>query len=491
MKNVILTLTILFFASQISAFEFCDDGTVGENNLRLISLDDMLKENSKEWTWQALQKIEIEARVENRNDEGETYIIEAIFKDGDNTVKIAEDSDDLKKEFSLSANERDSISLDFTIDEDIDAQNYDIYIKFYKKNNEDNECVENSEEEIVIEKIEICKDNRVNENKLEITKIKDRLEDNENKWDWTPGNNIKVSLDLENKYYSQRDFIVELVFLDENNEEVFLADNSDDMIEKTTLNEDENDNMNFYFKLKSNIKEAKYTLYAKAYDETNDDICTSLKAEGKSNPILIKIEKVERKVIITNVQGPRDITTSSQAQYTATITNFGSVDEDKVLAIIYNYQLNLNEKIEIQNLDSGEEKTVTFNISISENASLSKHSLLFATEYEYKENQDYYRSASDSDDDIKYIITITQGEVEEHKEGTQKETIIKTTTPVTTIITGNVIGTRNESPNWTVLIILAILAIIGIALFFKKPPIRKNTEIKAPSVIRRYTAKVN
>jgi hypothetical protein len=494
-KNVILTLTIFFLAVQVSAFEFCDDGTVGESNLRLISADDMLKENSKEWTWQTLQEIEIEARVENRNDEDGTYIIEAIFKDGDDTIKIAEDSDDLKEEFSLSANERDSISLEFTVDEDADAQNYDVYIKFYKEGEEETECVENSEEELEIERIEVCEDDEVSKDELEITDIKDKLEDNENKWDWAPGNDIRVSLDLENKDYSQRDFEVELIFFDNNGEEVFLTDNHDNMIEETTLDEDEDDNINFNFKLKSNIEEAEYTLYAKAYDKSDDDICTSLKAEGKSNPILIKVEKEERKVIVTNVEGPESATTSSQAQYTATITNFGSVDEDRVLAIIYNYQLDLNEKVEIQNLDSGEEETVTFNISIPENASLSRYSLLFATEYEYNEEQDYYRSASDDDDDIKHIITIAQGEVEETKEETQNETIVEeaqneTNTPITTTITGNAIGIPNESPNWIVLIILIILATIGIVFFFKKPPVRKSTKIEAPHAIRRHTVKV-
>ena len=129
-----LILTIILFSSQALAFEFCDDGTTGKNNIRLISVDDMLKENSKEWTWQSSQKIEIETRVENKKDESETYIIEAIFKNTDETIKIAKESDNLKKEFSLSGNERKSISLEFETTENINTGRYDIYIKFYKKN---------------------------------------------------------------------------------------------------------------------------------------------------------------------------------------------------------------------------------------------------------------------------------------------------------------------------------------------------------------------
>ncbi len=508
---------LLLTAPSVLAFEFCDDGTQGENDIRLISINDMLKENSKEWTWEPMQEIEIETRVENKNDEDGTYIIEVIFKKGESTARIAEDSDDLEKEFSLSGKERKSISLEFKIDEDIDTEEYDIYIKFYKKNNEDEECVENSEEKITIEKIEVCENEKVDEDELEITRIRDETKDIENKWEWAPGNNIKISLDLENKDYSQRNFLVELIFLDENNEEISLADDSDDTREETNLDENEDDEINFNFNLKSEVKEEKYTLYARAYSEENENICTSLKAESKSSPAIIKIEKEERKVIVTNIEGPKNMTTSSNTKYTATITNLGSKDEDRVLAIVYNYRLNIKEKIEILDLKSGERKTVTFDISIPNNASIARHTLLFSTEYEYRESQDYYKSASDEDDDIKHHVIISQGAKQEKiiettneiinettktTDKKENETVIKNETIVTeepenkttiptTIMTGNVIGTPNKSPSWIILIGLLVLAIIGIILFFRKPKAGKETKAKAPQVVRRYTAKLN
>lgn len=499
-KNLILTLAIIFLSTQVLAFEFCEDGARGETSFRLISIDDMLRENSKEWTWQIFQKIEIEVRVENKNSEDATYVLEAIFKDGDKTIKISDNSNDLKEEFSLSTNERKSISLNFEINEDVEKDSYDLYIKFYKKDNEDNECTENSEEKIEIEKIEICENGKVNEDRLELKKIRDERGDNENEWIWAPGDNIKISLNLKNKNYSQRDFVTKLVFLNEDNEEIFLADNSEDVEKETNLYEDEADNLNFYFKLRSDIKEAKYTLYAKAHDKDDKSICTSLKAEDKSNPVTIGIKRSERKVIVTKIEGPKNLTTSSQAKYRATITNFGSKNENKVLAIIYNYRLQIKEKIEILNLKSGEEKITTFTISIPENASLARYVLLFSTEYEYNEHQDYYRSASDDEDDIGQRIIITQGtgtgEAQENKTVGQNGSIMdekhenKTRIP-TTVIVGNAIGIPGESPNWIVLVVLIILATIGIVLFFKKPKFKKIEKIEPPRVIRRYTAKLN
>lgn len=54
-------------------------------------------------------------------------------------------------------------------------------------------------------------------------------------------------------------------------------------------------------------------------------------------------------------------------------------------------------------------------------------------------------------------------------------------------ITAKVIGTYSKSPNWIVLTILIILAIIGIVLFFKKYSPKLITEIEVPQVIRKIT----
>lgn len=510
-KNVILTLVIILLTSQALAFEFCTDRQQNENNIRLISVDDMLKENAKLWTWQPLQKIELEIRVENKNNYEATYVLEVVFKDGEKTIEIAKDSDDLKKEFSLDANERKSVSLEFEISEEPDADTYDLYVKLYKKNNEDEECVENSEEKAKIEIIEICEGGKVDEDKLELSKIHDELEDNTEKWAWAPGNDVKISLNLENKDYSERDFTIELVFLDENNKEISFADNPDDIQKEISLDEDEKDDVKFNFKLKTGIDEAKYTLYAKAYDSDDEDICTSLKAESKSNPITISVEKEKRKVIVTKISGPKDIETSSPTQYIATLANLGSKDEDKVLAIAYNYQLGIKEKIEIENLNSGEEKTTTFNITIPNNISLTlpTYAILFSTEYEYNENYDYYKSASDEDDDIKYYVKVTQvnetlvpeiteNETIENKTiESENETIIEepeenATKIQTTTITGNAVGSSSESLNWGILLVFAALAGAGIFFFFKKPTRRKTTlKNDEPKVTRRYTARLN
>lgn len=497
MKKSMILLVALLLVTQASAFTFCEDGTAGKSDLRLISIDDMLEDNSKEWNWEPSTSVEIEARVENREGSQETYILEATFRDGENKIRIAQDSDNLEKEFTLSSNERKSISLKFEIEEDADLGNYELYIKFYKKDSEETKCQENSEETIKIDKIEVCPDGKVDEDDLEIQQVQDETKDNEVAWSWTPGDDIEITLDLENKEYSERTFITELIFLDENNNEISIAENSENMIEEKQLNKDETEDFEFNFKIKPGTPEGEYTLYAKAYDEDNDNICTSLKAYDKSSPKTIEIKKAERNVVMKEIKGPAVTKTFSQVQYKATIINLGSESEERALAVIYNYQLGLLEKIELKDLESGEERTVNFNFTIAENASISQHAILFSTEFEYNEKQDYYKSSSDNDDDIKKYLTVSLGtlseEVEPKNITTKTEVIIENETipteeTPTTTITGNAIGSSKKTSLWPIVSLAGILIIAILFFVFKKP--KQNIHIQ-PRIARRYSARLN
>ncbi|NPE26576.1 DUF1616 domain-containing protein [Methanococcoides sp. SA1] len=497
-KNVILLLSILL-VSQACAYTFCDEGENGKSDLRLISIDDMLKTSNKEWAWEPGTEVELEIRVENKEDESNEYELEIIFMENDNKENIAEDNDDLEKEFSLSANERKTISLEFEVDDDADLDEYQVYVKFYEKGNEEDKCQENSEETVLIEKVELCED-EADKDDLQILKIQDERKDNDDEWNWKPGDDIEITLQLENSEYSERNFQAELVLLNEDNEEVEMTDNPSRLIEDKEVEEGETEEFEFEFKIKPGLPEGEYTLYAKVQAEDNDNICTSMKAYDSSNPKTIQIEKAERNVVIKNVIGPAIAKTHSEVQYNATIINLGSEEEEKAQAIIYNNQLNLIEKITTENLEAGEERNITFTFTVPENASLEQHAILFSTEFDYNEKQDYYGEESDSDDDIKRQLTITAGtEPEEEIEEITNQTIIEIATieeeiteeQPTTTITGNVVGSSDNSTMIWAISIIAILALAGTYLFLKKKsPIRTQVHPE-PKIARRYTASLN
>lgn len=503
---LIFSLIILTIVSQVQAYEFCDEGTQGKTNLRIISVDDMLESNSREWYWEAEQDIELEIRVENKEDSTNDYKAEIIFLDEEeDSIRVAEDNDDLEKEFSLSSDERKSIVMNFKVDEDTKEDEYDMYVKVYKDGNEDSVCLQEEPITITIEKIEICDDEKVDDDELEITSITDEKEDNDEEWSWTPGDDIEISVDLENKDYSERNFIVELVMLDEDNNEIDFAKDSGDLEEETELDEDESDTVKFSFTLDNDFDEGSYTLYAKAYDEDDSDICTSLKAEESTNPITVEVEKEERRVIISEVKGPETVEFSKKLEYSITVENLGRETEDKVAAIVYITPLKIREVVEISDLESGETKTVNISVKIPENATSISQKAIFSTEYEYDNKKDIYRSESKDSEDKKLYITLLKSTTEIEEEGTKteenitkevNETIIEeenTQKPEETVISGNVVGKSSNKPNWLVILGLIALAGVGVFFFTKKPKKIKDVPVITPNVniARRYTARLN
>jgi len=508
-KCVLLFLLLIASVTQATAFEFCDDGTTGEDNLRIISVDDMLKNNNNEWEWEAPQEIELEIRIQNKEDETKEYTLEAIFIENDDEAEIVENDDDLETTFQLNGNSRESISLNFEIDKDTEIGNYELYVKLYEKGNEDDKCTENSEEEITIEKIELCEDGNIDEDDLEIKKIIDEKRNNDNEWEWISGSEVDLSVELSNKEYSERDFTVELIMLNEDNEEIEFSED-ETRIEKTiSIDEDEEETIYFNFELDQNLEEGEYSLYAKIYDEENTDVCTTLKAEGSSSSKKVKIEREDNNVIITEVSGPKDIQTNTETSYAAKITNVGNEDEEKVMIILLNRKLGIKEQIEIEDLESGAETEMTFSFSVPENATLGKQTLTFITEFEYDSKKNRYKKYSKKEDEVRYYVNITKGITVEDiienetigNETVENETVFNETIEDTFFedeapeesapITGNVVGISERKSIWPMAIGFLLLAGIGIFFFLKKPKAKKHHQTENPVANRRYTARLD
>ena len=471
---VLTVFVIVMIAVQVSAFEFCDDGVVGEKDLRLISVDDMLKENVKEWIWEPNQNIEIEIRVENREDESRDYVVEAVLVENDNDVDTAMNNDNLKEEFSLGGNERKTISINFEVDEDLDEGEYILFVKFHEKGGEKERCVENSEEIVKIKELKICPDGNVDEDDLEIKSISDRNEDNDEDWVWAPGDDLAVSVEFENKDYSERDFIVELVMVDEEGNEVEFADSPGNIVEDIFLEEGENDDILFEFTLNSLLTGDDYSLYARFYDSDDEDICTSLKAENKDNSVSIEIAKEDHNVVVTKVEGPTEVETVSEANYKVKIVNLGKEDEKKARVVLYSRDLNITKIAEIEDLESGEEAEIDFSFIVNEKINLSTAKMTFSTDFDYNSNSDVYKKESDDNDNVNYFVTVIPKEIIEEPVVEENITVEEPTeTPATTPsqsqapITGAVVG-ASQKDYFMLWISLVAVLVLGVALFFKQ-----------------------
>jgi hypothetical protein len=489
-KHIFLIFAILLI-TQTSAYEFCINGEKDTSALRIISIDDMLQTNLKEWTWGPGETIELEARVENRDESSNNFILEITFVQNNSRNNITIDKEKIEYEFTLSGKERKTIPIDFEIKENASIGDYTLYAKLYEKNEENKKCIENSEENIKIEKIQLCSKTIAKEEDLKITKITDRGEDNKEEWTWKTNNNLKVAVELKNYNYEEKTFITELILLDKNNQQINLTNNQHNTKTTKTISKDKSETFYFNFKLNDNLSIGKYTLYAKSYEENNEsNICISQKAQSTSKPVLITIQRNTHDVTIKTASGPATAKPGTNIKYPVTVINRGLQDESKVKIIAYNYHLNIEEKIVIENLSSKQESTINFSFNIPSNTTEQRYKIKFSTEFEYDKNKNYYRAESKDEDDLEKYITITNNPP---KPQTKENNTI---TLKTKNETSNTTTTKrdNTKTSYTIIWLIIIGVILGLVagiIYKKKTPHTKMKQSPEPKIIRRYKARLN
>jgi len=319
-----------------------------------------------------------------------------------------------------------------------------------------------------------CENGIVDENYLEITRIYDEQLDNDNEWDWSPGEKVNLTVTVANKNYSERDFVIQLLFFDEEDNENSLASDSDDLIQTQKIKDSEK--VKFIFEIDESAEAGSYTLYAKVNDKNNESICTYLIAESESNEIEIEIQG-DLGILVSAVSGPNLIEAGSSATYYLTVQNIGNTNQNQVLVRAYNSLLGLKEEKIIYDLGRGESQNVTFNIFFSENSSNFKIVKLdFSTEYDFSEVENYYQTVSDKSLDKSYRVNITAKTIPSEEEIIEdlNDSIdtIETTPLVTSAPASEDSGKNNLI--WTIFVILLsiiILVILGkliFKLFFNK-----------------------
>ena len=341
-----------------------------------------------------------------------------------------------------------------------------------------------------ISALELCQ-NKTSADLLEIIKISDTT-NTQNNWTWTTKENVKISVEAENKNISQNDFIIELFFYDEDEQlkNNFVQDGNS--ITKTiNMSEGETTTTNFAFEV-NNIPSGTYSLYVKITNENNETICTSLRAETENNKINISVKQENKLVVIRNITGPSTISPGVYAEYIVNIINIGDKIEERVLTVIYNSDLKLREEKETLNLGVGEKKSIKFNFTIPTNTTTISTTILFAMEFGYNNETGHYEESSIKNKIFALEITplITNNTQEEQNQSVEMGQ--NQLEPETTQVNSN---NSSSSPPylWIISIAILIMAIITIVFFYIKKENTPSTTGNQPnsSQVNAYLKKIN
>ena len=398
-RELTLTLALLLILPLISSFTFCNNGEQGVDKIKIYDISDMSE--GTDWEWYALDEIELETRIENLGTEQDTFILKIVFEKNEEEIEITKDS--LTKEITLNPNNRENIVFNFDIKNDVKSGNYNLYIKLYEKGHEDEYCTEINKQ-MEIKSLNICSNENIKENLLEIYSISDKLNENEKKWQWSPLNKISVEFNAENKNYTDSNFVAELIFLDENKNKIKIA--TKELKQDIELKLDERKKITFDFTVSEEIAKGTYDLYAKVYQKNNEEICTSLRSENKNNHEKIVIDLFDHNVVISSVEGQQNIYAGEEVSYKVKVSNIGTKTQSKVKVIAYNYMLKIKEEREIMNLSAQKSEEIIINFTVPKNITNSTRKIWFSTEFDYDEESKNYRKASLEENDIKYIVKL-------------------------------------------------------------------------------------
>jgi hypothetical protein len=106
---------------------------------------------------------------------------------------------------------------------------------------------------------------------LEIISVEDTLKDNSDAWIWDWNDDVEIDIEVKNNLNQEGDFTVELIFIDNNDNEVYVAVDNGDLERSLTLGSDENETISFNFKVEYGVVENAYDIYIKFYEDGKQD----------------------------------------------------------------------------------------------------------------------------------------------------------------------------------------------------------------------------
>ena len=247
---------------------------------------------------------------------------------------------------------------------------------------------------------------------LEIEKVKDGREDNEDEWKWRPLDIVEIQVTVENRGTEDEDYVIEIAFFDDDGNEQDIAEDDGDLEEDVSIDEGEDEKVTFRFEVDGDVDEGDYNMHVKVYqDGDEDEQCASQGPEDNEDVEEIDIKKSKNDVIVKEVIGSDSAKAGSTITLEAKIANVGRDDEDRVKIIAFSNELGIKIEKEIEDLEEGETKTVTFVINLPSDIEEKEYKISFGTEFEYDEDDEPYPygEESDEDDDIKYRLTVLGG----------------------------------------------------------------------------------
>jgi len=357
------TLNVIYQSS------FCEYGSVNDTDLEIRKVE-IHNFDGKDDKWMPLDRIEVEVKFENHGEDLDDVIIELGLIEKDSGDNVADDliwisEDDEKADIGdIDEDEKETHVFEFRVDPEmgIDENNYLLVIKAYPEEDEDEICIDHSNdlekdfyEEIEIER-EDSDDRQVVINDIVVPESA------------TCGETILIKA----KAYNIGEDDQEQVRVDLKNTELNLEKS---YIIRRDLDMGESESVEFSFTVPEGIEEKSYPLEFRTYynydedDDEYDDYSEEFLAYLRIKNCA-PLEQKDASITATLETPEEDVKAGKQVTIRATIENTGNVETTYILGIDENEPFSSVESITPSSvtLNPGESEDIFITLQLNKDA---------------------------------------------------------------------------------------------------------------------------
>ena len=218
---------------------------------------------------------------------------------------------------------------------------------------------------------------------------------------WYPLDNLEAKVIVTNNGPETiKNIAVKWILYDTTTKKKIMSDSQDTF----SLKSDADKTVTIDFQLPGNLNDDNYVFYAwvagndEAYDG-NPQIC----ATGNSDGASVNIDS--HFVVLDSLTIPDSVSCGGTAQITGTAWNIGSEDESNVYLIVYSSQLGINQRVNIGDISSGDNKDFSFTLNVPNDVPVGTYSL---TLNPYDNSNDIFKNENGDKSTSQLILNVNQ-----------------------------------------------------------------------------------
>lgn len=215
-------------------------------------------------------------------------------------------------------------------------------------------------------------------------------------YDWNTMDNVTIDVDVRNYNTSSKKVKVELSLYSLEDDSFVKLDGNKDLLEQSIrITDGSTETFSFSFKVTPKFKEGDYKLYVKAYETSNEETQCTSKIDSEFSKSVSITYNTDEDVVIDEINAPTTLSCGSSDTVSFKVYNLAWGDDEDFSASMSIPELGIKSQYDKFTLNDGDYKTVSFDLTIPENASEKIYRLSLKALYDYSSST-FFKDTGDN-----------------------------------------------------------------------------------------------